>query len=93
MVHEEISALDMQNGMTYVGQFIGRFNVALTNYFIIPTLEWVKLEKQKNKSHIEVMAEEYRQRKDSLNRNNYLIKNSKIVSHIPDIFKNFREAS
>ncbi len=39
MVHEEISALDMQNGMTYVGQFIGRFNVALTNYFIIPTLE------------------------------------------------------
>ncbi len=58
-ISDKISAMDMENGLTYIGQLQGRFNVSFINYIVVSSEELTKISKEKNKSYKGVLKEYY----------------------------------
>lgn len=88
-VSEEVCALDMQNGMTYIGQFVGNWNSALTNYCIISTKDIVNISNDKRKDYLEVVVKKYEgaKGKNILNKVNMPVRHSKVIVYHNNIFK------
>ncbi|GBE20480.1 MAG TPA: hypothetical protein ENG87_02240 [Candidatus Pacearchaeota archaeon] len=88
-ISEEVCALDMRNSMTYIGQFIGKYNSGLTNYHVCSTEKLASTAREKKKPYLDTVIEEYENAKRSnlLNLTSFPLSGKNIVVWHNNILK------